>query len=180
MPQRVIWYAPEVLTPDRYEISIVASSETFLASIAHQVPGPYWVARPGYFSFEDPQGTDTTVYRVRALGPAGVLYGDTGPFQPSAAVAARLASRTRVDHNYGSVDALRYVAASGPGIPDATIRIFRALEWDAGRRDASEYVVLTDSAGRWATPVWLEPGLDWVLVFEKRGSYGPDVRRITV
>ena len=71
-------------------------------------------------------------------------------------------------------------APSGPGIPDATIRAFRASEWDAGRRAAGEYVVLTDAQGRWKTPLWLEPGLDWVLVFEKAGSFGPDTRRVTV
>ena len=71
-------------------------------------------------------------------------------------------------------------APSGPGIPDATIRAFRASEWDAGRREVGEYVVLTDAQGRWKSPLWLEPGLDWVLVFEKAGSFGPDTRRVTV
>ena len=180
MAQRIFWTPPASLTPDRYEISVVEATERFLAAIPHQVPGPYWEATPPRFAFEDPVGTDRTVYRVRALGPGGVLYGDSGPFQPSAAVAASLASRTRVDHDYGGADSLRYVAPSGPGIPDATIRAFRAAEWDAGRRSASEYVVQTDVNGRWRTCLWLEPGLDWVLVFEKAGSFGPDTRRVTV
>lgn len=180
MPVRVIWYPPDELTPDRYEITIVEETERFLAAVAHQAPGPYWEVSPGRFSFEDPMGTDATVYRVRALGPGGSLYGDTGPFQPSASMGARLASRKRVDHDYGGTDQLRYVAPSGPGIPDATIRAFRASEWDAGRRASGEYVVMTDVLGRWKTPMWLEPGLDWVLVFEKAGSFGPDTRRVTV
>ena len=125
------------------------------------------------------RGASVTV-RVRSLGPNGELYGDSGPFQPSAAVAAGLASRTRVDHNFEDPDTLRYVTPSNQGIPDATIRLFRASEWDRGRRDVAEYAVLTDANGRWKAPVWLEPGLDWVLIFEKTGEFGPDERRITV
>lgn len=181
MPQRVTWYPPESLTPDRYELYVLeAGTERFLAAVAHQVPGPYWESSPGRFGFEDPAGNDRTVYRVRALGPGGALYGDSGPYQPSAAVGARLASRRRVDHDYGGADALQYVAPSGPGIPDAYVRAFRAVEWDAGRREVGEFVVQTDGQGRWRAPLWLEPGHDWVLVFEKPGSYGPDTRRITV
>lgn len=180
MAQRIYWTPPELYTPTRYEVHLVETPERFLTSIAHQVPGPYWEAPFRRFSVEDPQGTDTTVYRVRALGPNGELYGDSGPFQPSAAVAAGLASRTRVDHNFEDPDNLRYVTPSNQGIPDAIIRLFRASEWDQGRRDVSEYAVLTDANGRWKAPVWLEPGLDWVLIFEKAGEFGPDERRITV
>ena len=29
--------------------------------------------------------------------------------------------------------------------------------------------------GRWQSPFWLEPGLQYVLTFEKSGSFGPDI-----
>lgn len=181
MPTRVVWYPPEELTPTRYEITVVADGEeTFLAAVGHDVPGPFWESVSRRFSFEDPQGTDQTVYRVRALGPRGELYGDSGPYMPSVSRAASLASRKMISHNYGGPDALAYRTQSDVGIADAQIRFFRATEWDAGRREVGEFVVETDGMGRWRAPVWLEPGLDWVLVFEKRGEYGPDTRQITV
>lgn len=181
MPTRVLWLPPAELTPSRYEISLVANgAETFLAAVPATPSGPHWDSLNRRHVYVDDVGTDASIYRVRALGPNRELYGDTGPFQPSTSVAANLASRKLVDHNYGGPDALTYQAANGVGIADAIIRFFRASNWDAGRREVGEYVVETDGLGRWKAPVWLEPGLDWVLTFEKRGEYGPDVRRITV
>lgn len=180
MAQRIYWEPPSELTPTQYAVSVVGlTSETPLATLPNQIPGPYWQGIERRYTFEDPSGTDTTVYRVRAYGPAGELYADSGPFQPSAAIAAGLVSRRHVNHDFGAVNALQYVAPSGPGIPDAIIRVFRATEWDAGRRDAAEYVVSTITDGKWKNSVWLPPGLAWVLVFEKPGSYGPDSVRIS-
>lgn len=180
MSTRFYWDPPDDLTPSRYDLFVVGASESLLASIPHTIPGPYWLPTSRHFSFEDPQGTDSTIYRVRALGPSGELYGDTGPFQPSAAQAARLATRKRVDHNYGTTNALAYQTRSGIGVPDATIRIFRAADWDTGSRTVSLAVTETDAKGQWKVSVWLEPGFDYVLVFEKPSAFGPDLARITV
>jgi hypothetical protein len=180
MPTRFYWEPPDDLSPSRYDLSIVGATETLLATVPHTIPGPYWQPTTRRFTFEDPQGTDATIYRVRALGPAGEVYGDTGPFQPSAAVAARLATRKRVDHDYGATNALTYQTRSGVGVPDATIRVFRAGDWDAGRRVVGLYVTETDSQGRWKSPLWVEQGLDYVIVYEKPSAFGPDVIRVTV
>lgn len=180
MPTRFYWESPDDLTPSRYDLYVVGATESLLASVPHTIPGPYWLEATRRFTFEDPQGTDATIYRVRALGPAGELYGDTGPFQPSAAVAARLATRKRVDHDYGAPNALTYQTRAGVGVPDATIRVFRAVDWDQNRRTVALYVSETDALGKWRSSVWLEPGQDMVLVFEKPSAFGPDVVRITV
>lgn len=180
MATRFYWEPPTDLSPSRYDLFTVGASEQLLASVPHSVPGPYWEAATRRFSFEDPQGTDATIYRVRALGPAGELYGDTGPFQPSAVVAARLATRKRVDHDYGGPNALAYQTRSGVGVPDAIVRVFSAPDWDAMRRTVALNVTETDALGRWKGSVWLEPGMDYVLVFEKPSAFGPDIVRITV
>lgn len=180
MPTRFYWESPDDLSPTRYDLYIIGASETLLASVPHTIPGPYWLPLQRRFSFEDPQGTDSTIYRVKAIGPSGELYGDTGPFQPSAVVAARLATRKRVDHDYGAPNALAYQTRAGVGVPDATIRIFTAADWDAGRRTVALFVSETDNQGRWKVSCWLEPGLDYVVVFEKPSAFGPDSLRITV
>jgi hypothetical protein len=38
----------------------------------------------------------------------------------------------------------------------------------------------TDALGKWKTSVWLEPGMDYVIVFEKPAAFGPNTTRITV
>lgn len=180
MPTRFYWEPPDELSPTRYDLYVIGDTETLLASIPHAVPSPYWLGTTRRFTFEDPQGTDATIYRVKAIGPRDEIYGDTGPFQPSAAVAARLATRKRIDHNFGTPDALTYQTAAGVGVPDATIRVFKAVDWDAGRRTVAAYVTETDAVGRWRSAVWVEPGFDWVIVFEKVNAYGPNTARITV
>jgi len=174
------WTPPEELTPSRYELSVIEAGERFLAAVPHQVPGPYWEQAGFRFRFEDPQGTDQTIYRVRALGPSGELYGDTGPFQPQASRAAGMLSRLRLDHDFGGRDALQYATRSGVGVPDAQIRVYRAVDWDQNRRDTPLFIVDTDACGRWKSPVWLEGGFSYVLHFEKRNSFGPDLVRINL
>lgn len=181
MPTRIYWEPLSELSPTSYEVSaVLGMDETWLSSFPHAVPGANWNGARRQFFFDDPLGTDARVYRVRALGPARELYGDTGPFQPSTALAAVLATRVRVDHNWPTFDNLRVVAQSGMGIPEATVRVFRAPDWDANRRDVALAVTTTDVNGAWKTPVWLEPGMDYVLVGSKEGAYGPNERRITV
>lgn len=180
MSTRVYWTPLPDLTASRYEIYVVGATEQLLAAIPHTIPGPYWLAPTRRFTYEDPSGTDATIYRVRALGSSGELYGDTGPFQPSASVAAGLVSRRQVDHDYGGANALAYQTASGVGVPDATIRVFRAVDWDALRRAAPLAITSTDALGKWVSSVWLEPGFEYVVSIEKPGSYGPDTARITV
>lgn len=180
MAQRIYFEPLSELTPSRYEVFTVSGmDETWLAAFPNQIPGPYWLDATRRFTFEDPLGTDRTIYRVRALGPSGELYGDSGPFQPSAAVAASLQSRVRVDHNYLFTNNLQCVTRGGVGVPDVTLRVFRASDWDAGRRDAALYVTATGPNGLWKTSLWLEPGLEFVLLAEKPGSFGPDETRLT-
>lgn len=180
MPTVFYWEPPDDLTPSRYDLYVEGASEVLLASVPHAVPGPYWQALGRRFTFTDPQGDDSTIYRVKAIGPSGELYGDTGPFQPSAVVAARLATRKKVDHDFGVPNALTYQTRSGVGVPDATIRVFRAADWDAGRRTVALFVSETDANGHWRLPVWVEPGLDYVITYEKANAFGPDIARITV
>ena len=181
MPTRIYW-APAEPPADFYEVkSAPTNIGTFdlLAVVTDQRPGPYWDAVREKFYFDDAEGDDNTVYRVQGFLDGG-LVSDTGVFQPEVSKSASVNTRQRVDQNYQMVDALRYISPGGSGIPQATIRVFRKPDWDAGLRATSLFVTETDNDGRWVSPFWLEPGMMYVIVFEKAGSFGPDRTEITV
>jgi hypothetical protein len=87
----------------------------------------------------------------------------------------------RVDHDYCDPDALAYHDACGNGIVGATILAFTKADYDAGSRDAAHAVASSSTManGRWSFAMLLCEGVDYVLVFEKPGLFGPDTVEIT-
>lgn len=86
-----------------------------------------------------------------------------------------------VDHNYGGEDALAYQLEDGRGVVGATILAFVAADYAAGLRavSAAKAATTTLANGRWSYALKLDPG-NYVLVYEKRGEYGPDTHELTV
>lgn len=87
-----------------------------------------------------------------------------------------------IDHDYTGADQLAYRDACGNGIVGATILAIPRADYDANRR-SSQYAVAishTLANGRWAQTMCLCCGEDYVLVFEKAGSYGPNAVSITI
>ena len=60
------------------------------------------------------------------------------------------------------------------------MRLFRRPDFEAGRRDVPLYVVQTRADGRWTRPVYLEPGMDYTLIFDKPAAYISQATHITV
>lgn len=177
MANRVYFSPPQYASPSRYEVSVAASATAvwnLYGYIPHEIPGPNWDAATQRFFFDDASGTDATVYRVKALGPIDEVLADSGPFQPDVAVAATLAARAKVDHNFGAIDALQFVTESGAAIPEAQIRIFKKPDFDAGRRDVPLFIIETRVDGRWKRPVYLEPGMSYTLLFDKPSAFSSD------
>lgn len=88
---------------------------------------------------------------------------------------------TLVDHDYGTIDALRYVDPSGNGIAFAEVKAIRTSDYQAGRRSNS-YVkgrIVTDSDGRWQNPMNLFADT-YTMIFYLPGAFGPDTRQVTV
>jgi len=88
---------------------------------------------------------------------------------------------TEVDHDFGGVDELAYKNAAGIGIDNATLRVYRASDYAAGRT-GTPYVVAastTDVNGRWKQSLMLDPE-DYVVFAWKQGAYGPDTKEFTV
>lgn len=183
MANRIYFQPPQYVTPTRYEITVAPTSTgvwNLYGYVPHEIPGPNWQDPPGRFFFDDQNGTDTTVYRVKAQDGLSNVLADTGPFQPDAAGEALLKARVKVDHNFGAIDALQFVTESGAAIPDAEVRLFRRPDFEAGRRDVPLYVVQTRADGRWTRPVYLEPGMDYTLIFDKPAAYISQATHITV
>lgn len=183
MANRVFFSRPPYVSPVQYEVSFAPTATAVwnvYGFIPNEIPGPNWDASTERFFFDDAAGTDTSVYRVKALGPVNEVLADSGPFQPDVAVTALLSTRAKVDHNYGGIDALQFVTPSGAAIPDAEIRIFKQPDFVAGLRDVPLFIVQTRADGRWVRPVYLEAGMNYVLLFDKAAAYSSDPVTITV
>jgi len=176
---RIFW-DPVAPPADFYEVRVAPSTDaTFLLAgvVIDQRPGPNW--NGSRFFYDDPTGTDASVYRVQGFLLGGLVF-DSGVFQPQVSTAAQIATRVKVDHNFQLADQYRYVAPGGSGIPQALIRVFQKPDWDAGRRNVALFITETLDDGRWQSPFWLEPGMTYVLTFEKSGSFGPDIVTVLV
>ena len=181
MATRIYWTPPSPAA-DFYEVRVAPTNSgvfSLAGAVIDQRPGPSWDAAKEQFYYDDPLGTDDSVYRVQGFLNGGLVL-DTGIFAPQVSYAAQLATRTRVDHNYLITNALQYIAPGGAPIPQAVIRVFQKPDWDAGKRNMAIFTTETDVNGHWVTPFWLEPGMVYVLTFEKMGSFGPDKIEITV
>lgn len=89
---------------------------------------------------------------------------------------------TTIDHNYGGPDNLAYVDSNGEGILGATILIFTKEAYDEGARTPDQAVASSSTGpnGRWTFAVKLCCGVTYTMVFERAGSFGPDVCEITI
>lgn len=179
---RIYWEADTDPDVQNYEIRRgpkAGQPLSLIQLIQHVIPGPNWSAARNRFFFDDTQGTPESVYQVTAVSAGGVALGQTDvftPFGPTAATPMKIA----VDHNYGATDALRFVTESGTGIPDADVRVYTKPDYDAGRFAAPVYVVQTDDQGRWRRPAYLDAGMDYIILMEKRSAYVSQPTQITV
>lgn len=150
-----------------------------LATVLHQVPGPYWDAGVGQFFYNDADGVETHYYRLVAVDAAGNRSQPSLPFQPAASQPA-IPVQVRVDHNYPVPANLRYQTLGGIPIEGAVVRLFRKADFDAGRTETPVAITLTNAKGEWMSPVFLTGGYTYVVQVQKEGQYGPDRVEIVV
>lgn len=84
-----------------------------------------------------------------------------------------------VNHDTGGTDALAYQTPGGAGIADADVFAYLKSDYDAGHFSPVGHTT-TVAAGRWLTPIYLNTGSDYTLVFSKPGIYGPDIQTLTL
>lgn len=115
---------------------------------------------------------------VYALEVGGEPEERNGPVLPALGCAAN-----SVDHNYGGMDELAYVTDAGLPIVGAAVYLFSKAAYDAAginiARDSALFKTATRANGRWAESFNVADG-QYVLLYEKLGEYGPDVKPITV
>lgn len=151
-----------------------------LATVSSDVTGPNFDANLQRFFYDDPAGTLDLYYKVVAVDGVGVARAESAPFQPSAVQDTSLANRVRVDHNYGGQDALQAEAPGGSPIAQCEIRVWREPDYLLNASSTPYAMLLTRDDGRWETPVYLPPGMNYVVQFFKPSGYGPRSVTITV
>lgn len=84
----------------------------------------------------------------------------------------------KVNQDFGLPDALQYLTPGGTPICDAQIRVYYKSDYDVGKLDNPVGITMTKKDGRWANPVLVLPGYNYVIQFFKPGEFGPDVSTI--
>lgn len=102
-----------------------------------------------------------------------------GPFLPVEGCGAVL-----VTHDFNEPDALTYKDATGCGVTDADVFVFKKIDYDAAfpgnpSKDKAIAHTFTRVNGRWEQGLKLDIG-QYVIMFEKFGEYGPDFTHINV
>lgn len=88
--------------------------------------------------------------------------------------------KRELHENYGGMDNLRYVNNDGEPIEGASIRVYTKQQFDNGNKDNPIGTTMTDKYGSWVNPVPVNTGNEYVIVFHKESSYGPDNVQLTV
>lgn len=179
---RVYWLPfsdPDAARFDVYRQQPGEVAVVYLDVVPKANPGPNFQVSSGKFFYDDPTGSRESVYRVLAVTSEDTVVGDSGLFRPMDATGAPTA-RIPLDHNYGSADRYQATAPGGAPIAYLTIVVYKKTDYDAGGTPLPVGVTETDLNGRWQSPVFVEPGLDYVIVFQKLQAYGPLAVTVTV
>jgi len=145
----------------------------FLVRIPAAKSATNWKAELGKYYFDDGSGTRDSQYQVYWISADDIMLGATEIFRPMDAQGAQILTRIPIDHDYGGEDALQAVAPGGAPISALTIYVYKKVDFDGGNKTLPVGITETDAQGRWKNPVYVEPGLDYVLVYEKTQAFGP-------
>lgn len=151
-----------------------------VAQITPDIPGDNWDTGREQFFFDDTNGETENFYRVTAISVNGTTLAESDVFQVISSPTNQISSRVRVDHDFPTADAMRYLSPGSIPIPQASVLVFTEPDWNQGRRNNAVARTQTTADGRWAAPVYLPTGLNYVVYFVKESAYGPDTTTITV
>jgi hypothetical protein len=154
---------------------------TTLTQVLHQLPGPNWNAA-GYFYYND-QEIIYRYYRIRVLDRYGNIAEDEAPTPFKAGndpVEAPTLHFVALTENTGGTNNLQYVTTGGTPVNAADIRVYKKIDYDLRNLSAAVGTTITTAAGTWLTPIFVEPGHTYTVVFHKTNEYGPDTLEVTV
>lgn len=157
----------------------VTGTYTLVTTIAHDLTDPA-VFDGTHFFYNDTEGTATDWYRLIAVDTSGLESQPSVPFTVASPPPSTPAETVGLDENYGSVNALQTTDPSGNPLENVQIKVYYKTDYDNSIFTNPVGITLTGSKGEWQTPIFVAPGFDYVLVFEKPGSHGPSVVTLTV
>ena len=85
-----------------------------------------------------------------------------------------------INHDTLVNDNFRYVAPNGEPIDAAEIYVFKKSEYTSDSLDNALGRTLTNAEGRWVSPIPVQAGDTYTIVFFKGSEYGPDVAEVAV
>jgi len=155
---------------------------TTLIQILHQIPGSNYNESGGYFYYNDTE-IPYRYYRIRTLDRYGSTAEDEAPtpFQAGNDPVETPTLHTAVlDENAGGDNNLQYITEGGTPVDAATVRVYKKIDWDTQNLTAVIGSTITNTAGGWTSPVFVQPGETYTVVYHKPNEYGPDTQEITI
>lgn len=152
-----------------------------LTQVLHQIPGANWNSA-GYFFFNDDE-IIYRYYRIRILDRYGNVAEDEAPTPFKAGndpVEAPQLHFIALTENTGGQNALTYMSAGGTPIGNASIRIYKKIDYDLRNLSKAIGTTITSAAGTWVNPIFVEPGETYTIVYHKVNEYGPDTIEVVV
>jgi hypothetical protein len=152
---------------------------SYLTTILHDITDTT-IFDGTHFFYQDTTGTATDWYRLIAVDTSGLESQPSVPFAVASPPPATPPETVGLTHNYGGVNNLQPVDPSGNPIEGVQIRVYFKTDYDANILNNPIGVTLSDSKGQWGTPIFVAPGFDYVIHFEKPGEFGPSTINLTV
>jgi len=155
---------------------------TRLALVLHQIPGPNWDTPGSFFYYVDTE-IIYRYYRLRVLDRYGNIAEDSAPTPFKAGndpVAAPNLHNIALTENSGGQNNLQYMSQGGTPISAASIRVYKKIDWDTRNYSKTIGTTITNAAGGWVAPIFVEAGETYTIVYEKTYEYGPNTVEITV
>jgi hypothetical protein len=153
-----------------------------LAQVLHQIPGASYDDAGAFFFYDDDE-IPYRYYRLRVLDAFGNTAEDAAPTPFQAGndpVEAPALHFIALNADTGGQNTLQYVSAGGTPIDGATVRVYTKLNWDTSQLANVVGSTVTNASGTWLSPVFVEPGETYTIVYHKANAYGPDTTEVTV
>lgn len=155
---------------------------TVHVQILHQIPGSNYNEKDGYFFYNDTE-ISYRYYRIHTLDRYGNTAEDEAPTPFQAGndpVETPTMHTSALNEDTGGENNLQYVTTGGTPIDEATVRVYKKIDWDL--QDLSTVVgsTITNAEGKWTSPVFAQPGETYTIVYHKPNLYGPDTTEITI
>lgn len=187
MPSQRIKWKPNT-SPNVIAYEILKSDDgkdgayTAVTQVLHMIPGNNWDNTNQHFYYDD-NYVPYRYYRIVTLDRfSNRAEGDnSNAFKAgNDPVETPVLHSFAVNENTGGLNNLQYMSQGGTPIKDARIRVYKKIDWDTGKLANAIGTTITLATGGWKSPIFVQPGDTYTVVFDKTYEFGPDTTEITV